>query len=790
MRILYRKLFRDIVGARGQAAAVAAVVLCGTAVYVTMASAHRNLLLTRDAYYSEYRLADFWISVERAPQTAVYRLEALPGVREARGRIVQDVNLDIPGQDGPRTGRLVSMPDHREPVLNDLVLMSGRYFTSGRANEVILSDAFAAANALEPGDTFQANIENRKHTLHVVGTALSPEYVYTIRGGGELVPDAKAFGILWVPDTFAEQALKMQGARNDFVGTVDDPARLGAILDRAEDVLDDYGVFVTVERKDQTSNLFLSSEIQGLGVTARVLPAVFLGVAAAVLLVLLNRMVRQERTQVGLLKAYGYSNLSVAGHYVRFALVLAVAGCVLGVVVGQWLALQIMKVYQEFYSFPLLRARVYPGVVVNAAGLTLGFSVLGALSAARRAARIHPAEAMRPESPRTGSRTLTERIEALWSRLSFTWKMIVRNVARYKLRASFTVAGVALSAAMLVIGRFSSDAMDYLIDFQFRVTQREDVRVMLASERGKAAWREFGRLEGVRRAEPLLQYPFEARHGWREKDVSITGVLPGSELLRLVDTEGRPVAIDRGGLVIDEKLADDLDAGPGDVLTLKPLMGRVENERRVVVSRVVEQYLGMGAYMDLRSLSRLLEEPFAMNAALLRTERGAERDVARELRDVAAVSGVTVKQDAYRSLMDTLGASMQISNAIIAIFASVIAFAIIYNTTTVSLMERRRELASLRVLGFSTREVGRILYNENALLSALGLLLGIPLGLGLCRLLVEAYETELYRFPFHFEYGTVVYTAAMTVLFVGVANWAVHRKVRRLDIVEVLKARE
>ncbi len=790
MRVLYKKLFRDIRGARGSSAAIAAVVLSGAALYVAMAASYRNLLLTRDAYYSAYRFADFFISLERAPDTVRFRLESIPGVREVHGRIVQDVNLDIPGRDDPRSGRLVSLPDRPRPVINDIALMRGRYFEPRASAEVILSEAFARENGLEPGDTFQASIDNRKHTLRVVGTALSPEYVYTIRNPQELVPDAAAFGILWVTETFAEQALNMQGARNDFVGLADEGADIEAILERAEGILEPYGVFSTLDAKDQISNNFLTSEIEGLGVSARILPSVFFGVAAAVLLVLLSRMVRQERMQIGLLKAYGYTNAAVAGHYIRFALLLSTAGTAAGVLAGLVLARWMVQLYQQFFEFPLLRSRAHPDVIFNAFVLGALFAVAGAVSAARRAARIPPAEALQPEAPRTGTRTGLERWPALWSRLSFTGKMIARNVSRYKLRAAFTVVGVMLSASMVLIGQFSTDAMDYLIAFQFSVTQREDIRVGLESERGKGALYDFARLEHVRRAEPLLAYPFRIGHGWREKDIAVTGLLPDAELFRLVDTEGRRVAVDGPGLIVDDKLADDLGLEAGDTVTLEPLLGRVKGIRRARVARIVPQYLGTGAYMDLHALSRLLDEPFAMNAALLRTERGQARAVARDLKDVAAIASVTVKEDAYDSLMETLGGTMRASNVIIALFASIIAFAIIYNSTLVSLMERRRELASLRVLGFTSREVGRILYYENVVLSIAGLVLGLPVGAVLCRLLVEAYETEMYRLPFHITPRAFVYTAILTLVFVGLANFAAHRKVLRLDMVEVLKSRE
>ena len=790
MRVLNRKLLRDIYRARGQSAAVTAVILVGIASYITMASAHRNLLLTRDAYYEQYRFADFFISLERAPVTEMYRIRQIPGVRDIRCRIVKDVNVDIPGNLEPKSGRIISMPDKQRPVLNGIVLISGRYFDIGAANEVILSDAFAKANHIEPGDTLYANINNRRQRLRVVGTALSPEYVYVIRNPAELVPSPDRFGILWLPQSFAELAFDLEGACNDIVGTVDDFREVERILDQAETTLDRYGVFLTISRKDQISNRFLSDEIQGLAITAKIMPAIFLSVAAVVLLVLLNRMVRQERTQIGLLKAYGYSNWAVSTHYMKFALVLGLAGCLLGFIAGQVLASLMVRVYVDFFNFPILRSRVYPDVIAQSMALSIFFAALGALTAVRHAVRIRPAEAMRPEAPKTAHRTLLERFAAMWARLPFTGKMIARNVGRYKWRAALTVLGVAIAAGMLFIGWFFMDSMGFLMDFQFNRVRLEDVRVALLREMGKNAWLEFSRMDHVRHAEPLLLYPFKIQNQWRSRDIGITGLSPQGRLLGIEDTRGRPIQIPGRGIILDDYLAGQLHVKAGDQVTLRPLLGRIVRERQVPVAQVVKQYFGVGAFMDINALSRLLDEPFAMNAVLLQTDPGSQPNINEQLRGLASVAGVEVKQDAYKNIRATLAASMRITNVVTVLFAGIIAFAIIYNSTMVSLAERQRELASMRVLGFSAGEVGRILYLENLLLSAGGLVLGIPAGIGGSRAIITAYQTDLYRLPFKIGLRTYVYTVVFTVLFVVLANLTARRKVVRLNMVEVLKERE
>jgi putative ABC transport system permease protein len=675
-------------------------------------------------------------------------------------------------------------------VLNDIHLMSGRYFGAGAQDEVILSERFARENGLEVGDRIKASIDSKKYSLRIVGLALSPEYIYMIRNIQELMPSPERFGILWVPEDFAETALDMKAACNNIAGTVDDMEGLDILLSRAEKILDPYGVIAKVKREDQISNRFISDEIKGLEVQGRIIPAIFQGTAALIVMVLLNRMVRKERTEIGLLKAYGHSDWTVAFHYVQYAVLLAFAGSVAGFGIGQWLANGLIALYVEFYDFPILRSRVYPEVLARSIGIAVSFSIAGAASAAYRAARIHPAESMRPEVPRFGHRSWLERFPVVWRRLSFTWKMIARNIARNPFRGVLSVSGAAVSTGLLFMGYFTMDSMNYMVNFQFEETQREDVKISLVTERGSAALHEIARLDHVRDAEPVLEYPFEVKSAWRTKDAAVIGLPRDARLQRLVNTEGVAVDIGDSGLVFADRLAEDLRVSVGDVVTLKPLTGRVTDERTAVVARIAEQYLGSSAYMNIDALSRLLNESFAMNAALVKTDAGRARDVNKALKDVPGVAAVAIKSDMRKNLEDTLVQSMGIMNTILIIFSAVIAGAIVYNITTVALAERQRELTSLRVLGFSPNEVGSILYYENFVLAVIGTALGVPLGLAICRLLVYLFDTELYRLPFYIAPFTYVKAVGLTLLFVALANWAVHYKIHRLDMVEVLKERE
>ena len=790
MQVLNRKLLRNLGESKGQAIAVIAVILVGVASFVCVLSAHRALSLTQDTYYRRYRFADFWVPLERAPVTAVHKVEALAGVVRAEGRIVKDVNLDVPGKATPCTGRIISLPQRRGTAINDVHLVTGRYFSPEVMNEVILSDGFARKNGLALGDRVWATVNDRKQPLRVIGTALSPEYVYMIRSAREFLPDPERFGILWVKEDFAEMALGMQEACNEIVGFLDPEADADEVLDRLEGALKPYGALTAIPRKDQLSHQYLSGEIEQLGASATYVPSVFLGIAAMILMVMLERIVHRERTQIGVLKACGYSNAAIGGHYIKFGLLLSAVGGAVGILLGQLLARGLMRLYVQFFEFPLLRHRFYPEVLLLSLGISLLAGVAGASWAVLSVLRIQPAEAMRAAAPRAGHRIWLERSTFLWRRVSFIGKMILRDVFRYKVRAGLTVFGVTCAAAILMFGQFARDSMAYLMDYEFDTLQRQDVRVAFQRERGYAGFLEAERFPHVRGAEPELIYPFTLKAAWRTKDVAVTGVCPGARLLNLKTVDGHPIDVGETGLVLTDHLARTLSLQPGDAVLVKPLLGKIERETTVRVRAVAQQFMGTGAYMNIRALSRILGEPFAINAVRLRVERGRAEALNRYLKDVPGVASVEIKADSRRKVEETLAESMVINNVMLGLFAGVIAFAIIYNGTAISLTERTRELASLRVLGFKLSEIRRVVFGENVALSVAGLAAGLPLGALLCRATVAAFETDVYRFPFHLSVTTFVITVLSVAAFVFVANLASRRRINRLDMVEVLKARE
>jgi putative ABC transport system permease protein len=787
MTALHRKLIRDLIHMRGQMFAVTLVLACGIATYVTMRSAFRSLEVAQSDYYSTFRFADVFTHVKRAPEAITVSLSAIPGVAAVQTRVLMDVTLDVPGLNEPATGRLISIPGRRTPMLNDLFLREGRYVEPGQRGEVLISEAFASANRLALGDAIDAVMNGKWERLRIVGIALSPEYIYEIRPS-EVFPDNRRFGVLWMSRDLLGPSFNMKDAFNDVAISLTRGADEREVISRLDQMLDRYGCLGAYGRSDQISFRFLTDELGELRAYGLILPTLFLCIVAFLLNVLLSRLVGTQRGQVAVLKAFGYTNLEIGLHYLELALVAVATGTIAGVGLGLWLASGMMNIYARYFHFPELSLQADARLTLFAAAIAAGAACLGAISAVRRAVALAPAEAMRPEPPATFRPGLLERI-GLRTLLSPASRMIVRNLDRRRWRAAFSALAVALSVAIVVSGRYAIDAVDRLVSIQFHTIQREDVTVVFQEPRPARVRHELAQLAGVLRVEPYREIPARLRLGHRSRRVAVLGLPPDGELRRPVDQRLRRLDLPADGLVLNTKLAEILAAHPGDIVTFEVLEG-ARPVRQVRVAALADEPVGLGAYMDVSALHRLMREGDTISGAYLKVDSGTAPKLYSVLKHIPLISGVAVREAMLASFWKTFGESIWVSTAFLVGFASVIAFGIVYNGARIALSERGNELACLRVLGYTRAEIGRILLGEQGLLTLASIPAGFALGFALSLMLSRFFSRELFRLPLVVNAGT--YTFAAIVVF-GAAIFSglvVSQRLRHMDLTEVLKSRE
>lgn len=787
MRALSKKLGREVWKHRGQMLSIGAVVAVGIMTVLSMRGTYDSLVASQQRYYRQARFPDVWARLERAPLSLTRRIEALPGVATVDTRVTFAATLDVPGVEVPAQGRFVSIPEDERPRLSDLTLKAGRYLAPGRRDEVIISDRFARAHAFVPGDTLRALINGRRRDLSIVGTAIGPEYVYAVPPGA-LYPDDERFGILWMSRDALGPAYDLEGAFNEVVLTLAPGASLAPVLDRLDRLLEPYGGLGAYGRADQVSHQILQSELDQNRTTGTVIPAVFLAVAAFLLNLVLGRMIDTQRTEIAVLKAFGYSNAEVGRHYLRFAFVAVLAGTIAGSALGIWAGHSMIALYGDFFDFPTLRYEVRWGLIGLAMGVSAVAAGVGALGAVRRAAGLPPAEAMRPAPPATFKPGFVERI-GLGAVLPTATRMILRNVERTPVRSLLSAVGVAFAVAILIVGLFMFDGISYMMDLQFRQAQREDLSLVFNRPLPASVQYDLQHLAGVTRVEPFRVVPVRLRAGHREREAAITGVEPEAELRRLVTARGGTQPLPPEGLVMSALLADQLGVTTGDVLAVEVLEG-ARPTARVPVVGVVDDFLGLSVTMGLDALHRLARGNRSITGAYLAAEDEALPMLNARLKELPAVASVASPAQMLASFEEQLEQGFLISVFFILGFSSIIAVAVVYNGARIALSERGRELASLRVLGFSKREVAVLLLGEQALITLVAIPLGWVLGYLLAAAITAGLQTELYRIPFIVTTETFLWAALATIAAALASSLIVRRRLNRMDLIEVLKTRE
>jgi putative ABC transport system permease protein len=785
---LDRKLIRDLAHLRGQVIAVALVVACGVAAFVSMRSIYYSLQNSQETYYLRYRFADLFASLKRAPDTLEPRISAIPGVATAQTRIVASVTLDVPGVDEPARGRIISIPEHQTLMLNDLHLTSGRYIEAGKRDEVIISEAFSTANNLRPGDTLAAIINGRWQRLRIAGVAMSPEFIYEI-GGGEMLPDSRRFGVMWMSREALGPAFNLKGAFNDVTLSLAAGASESNVIEQLDALLKDYGGLGAYRRDDQTSHHFITNEIAEVRVLGSFSSAIFLGVTAFLLHLALARLVATQRDQIAALKAFGYGNFSIGLHYLKLAFAAVLGGVAPGIVCGWWFGYSLTGIYAEYFRFPVLRYETSAGVLLRAVVISLISASVGALAAVWRAVTLPPAEAMRPEPPARFRAGFVESLGLAYF-LSPATRIIVRNLSRRPVRALLSSLGVALSVALLVAGfALYFDVVERVIDVMFRAVYREDVAVVFNEPLSSRARYDVAHLPGVMRVEAHRYVAARLRFGHRSKRLALTGLESEAELWRVVDADYRVHTLPPEGLTLTTKLAETLGVKAGDLLTVEVMEG-ARPVREIAVAGTVDDLLGMSAYMNIHALNRLLGEGATISGLHLMVDGNALPTLYATLKKTPAVRSVIVPGALLENFNQTAARTVWTMTAVLIFFACVIAFGMVYNGARIALSERGRELASLRVLGFTQREVAVMLLGEQALLVLVAIPLGWALGWSLLWLITWAIDTELMRLPLVISSRSLVRASLIVIIAAVLSGLLVIRRLRRLDLIEVLKTRE
>ncbi len=782
MKRLDTRLLRLIKGSKGQFISITIMIVLSFTIYISFSMLADNLSDSIFHFYEVTNFGDIFIEASKIPKTAIERLYDIEGINIAQGRISVNVPLRVEDPDERVWIRLVSLPES-EVVINDLYLIEGSRI-GDNPKEALLLKQFSDARGIEAGDRIRPYIRGREYSLDVVGKVGSPEYIYLMEDEQALMTNPENFGIVYVSEEFAQHTLSYGGSYNEVVVQLKDDYKrnIDDIIDEIKDKLDRYGLKSVIGRKDQLSHNVMMQEIDQIDRMATSVSLLFLIVAGIIINIILSRIVKNDRISIGIMKALGYNNAKILFHYAKYSFIIGIAGSIIGVILSIPLSVSMAKLLIQYFNVPMFRMRLDYAYFAYGVLFTITFCILSGLVGAKNVVKILPAESMRPEAPKAGGRIWLEKVKTVWNRISFSWKVVIRNAMRSKRRSMLLILGIALSYSVTMVPMFMNSIWNNLFLLQYGEFQRMDYSVEFAAPMTLKVIKELNQLVDAEHIEPKMEIPFELRNGWRKKIVSVIGVPMDTIFYSFKDLSRKEIDLPEDGIFLSQILADSLVAGIGDELMLKSLIS--EAEEPIVVRGIVEQYLGSNGYMNIDAMNRVLKEGTMATGAYLKSEDDVVSKL-KSIKNIRQVQSIRDMQSSMQQYMDTIIAAV----GIMIVMGAVLAFAIVYNITLININERSMEFSSLRVLGFDKKEIYGLISRENGIMALLGIVLGIPIGYGLCSGMAKTLSSDLFSIPFILGPGSYITAGIATVVFVAIAQLATARKIYKLNFLDALKNR-
>ncbi|MCF7791146.1 MAG: FtsX-like permease family protein [Victivallales bacterium] len=793
MTVLNKKLKRDLFLSKGMLAAIITLIAIGTGFLVGMDGTYNNLHNAKMAYYSRCRMPDFWINLKKAPVVDVKNhLNKVKGISEIRNRIVYPAMVDLEGVNKPITATAVSLPGKDNSVINNLYIKTGSYFSPGNKKQVIVSYKFAKARNIRPGSYISLIIKGRKKKLYVIGTAISSEYVFTIPPGS-MCPDSENYGIFWVKDKFAQNTLGYDGACNNIVGLFNPNGKVNPklTLDTFAKTLDQYGVFTSTLLKNQQSNLSLNSELSGIQMMATMLPIIFLSVAALVLNVIMTRLAEQERVIIGTLKALGVKNNAIFSFYLKYSLFVGISGGVLGCLVGYWLSQQMTQMYTGIFTFPHLINHIYLKPMLAGIIISVFFAVIGTVKGVKLMISLNPAEAMHPPPPASGKPILLERFKTLWKHFSFRTQIVMRGIFRNKIKSIIGITAAALGSSLVLMSLGMMNSIDYMVMFQFKNVLHNNYSLHFKTPLGYSALYEAQRLPGVTYAEPQLKLSVNFKNGRFTKKCQLTGILPNSKLVTPCDSKGRRIRIPQNGIAMTKRLAKKLHVKQGEYITFSTIKGD-RTPHKVKIASTVKSTLGIPVYINYKYFNRLLGEDHIITNILLKTDQTSvqKKEFLKKLKKFPMLTSYNNKEITQDSMDKELNGAYSSMVYTMIFFAGIIFFGSILNSVLISIAERKREIATFRVLGYKPLEVGSLFLREILAVNIIGSLLGLPLGYLLLFGMCFSFTNDMYAMPCYISLSSYVLTLILSLFFMIGSYLIIQRTINKLDWPQALNAKQ
>ncbi|MBC7298787.1 MAG: ABC transporter permease [Demequina sp.] len=780
MQATTRKSFRDLARQRAQVGAVGVTILLGVMLYVATAGAFLNLSDSYQKTYDRLHFADLVATGPDARAAADAALSA--GAATAITRIQVDPPMRIGGT--ALVGRVISMPDSGRATVDDVDVIDGNYLDTGAAShdrgaQILVEKHAADTFGLTPGDTLEVFGQGAWHTATVRGIVVSPEYIWAARSRQEVIADPKSFAVIFAPESLARdwlgaaptQALVLLPQETDA-----DPSGPVAMAMRSA------GADDVVTWRNQPSQATLQEDLDGFNEMSVAFPLLFLTAAGVSSYVMLARRILRERPIIGTLMASGARRGRVMRHYLSQGAIVGLAGAVIGVILGAAANGAVTSAYTGALGIPDTVVRMHPWMLVAGVAFGVAVGLLGAFGPALTASRTAPAEAMRqsavPVKPGPWSRFVARRL----SGLPVSTRMALRDVGRNRRRTTATALGGVLALVVVIASVGMMTSMLDALRIQYHDVETQDATVTVAS--GGTGGDALAAVPGVAAVEPTVVGSATAVAGNKSYATTLQGFQPGTAMHGFLAPDGASMTLPQDGVLAGKALADLLDVKVGDAITLA--VGGQDHQVRL--AGLVNEPLGTALYATTSVASGIVPAQ-GLDTYVLRIDSGASRDQVRN--QITGMEGVVAYQDAdavVGIVEDYLGLFYAFIGAMIAL-GSVLALAMIYVTMAVSVAERTGELATLRAAGVSVGKVARTIATENLVATALGLPLGLWLGVLAARAFLASFSNDLFNLELSMPWWMLPACALGVLAAAAVSQWPAVRAVRNVDVATVVRER-
>ena len=763
---LRKKLLRDMTRAAMQFLSIIALCALGTFAFAALDGTARMTRVTLDTYFEENNLADYWITLPSADRTSLDKVAAVPGVATMRARASADLETTLPGDVSVSVTAYDGAMDINTPLLRE-----GALLEENDRRGCLVEERFAVAHGLIPGSRLGVKLGGQEYTFIVRGVVVSPEYIVVSNG---IVADPNAYGYLLI-NACAMEALPL----TQIVATLEDGADSDAVRAAIEDALPDA---LVVDRSSHQSTARANNDAQMFENMTYIFPVLAYAIAALIVMTTLSRMIDNQRMQMGTLKALGFSARQIRNHYLSYALVPSALGALLGTLVGHYtlpFLLWDALIGQNEMPYQLTPPISVPAWCMTGLSVVLSMGIL--LYSYRASARETTAALLRPKPPKDGKRILLERITFLWSRFSFNTKMIVRNLMRNKLRSFMSFVGILCCTMLIITSLGLQDSVTAMSVNYYTKTLSYDLRANLTGEVDTAE--SYERRLDAGAVECIMEKSVSVRADGGTRTVMLT-VLRDDQQMQNLGKDETFVVLQTGTAAVTYKLTKTLNLKIGD--TIRLYLPGDDEPAEFVIGQIVHNNVSQGVYLNRTTWESLRKGEFTPTAIQI---RGPGERCLTQLDAMDEVDDIDYPAEQIGDMtrmLETLSSVFTLLTGI----ALALAFVICYNMGLMNFVERTREYATLKVLGYHQKEIRRLILRENRMVTLSGVLLGIWPGIMLVDVILHSCEPESGYYPGSPALQSIVIACVVTYCFSELIQRLLTRKVQKIDMVEALKSVE